>query len=72
MWLLVTDAHAAGDRADARIMLGMIEAIDEGDYAVLAQMSLALQPKYRERVGPAPTPPGSGAITDRHDSSPMA
>ena len=54
LWSVARDAHAAGDRADARIMMRMIEAIDQGDYAMLGQLGLALRAKYRERTGQAP------------------
>ncbi|MBL8733276.1 MAG: hypothetical protein JNN13_12975 [Planctomycetes bacterium] len=57
LWTVVTEAHAAGDRADARILLGMIEAIDAGDYASLPQMALALRQQYRTRIGKVPTSP---------------
>ena len=32
----------------------MIEAIDEGDYDLLRQLSLALRPHHRERIGAVP------------------
>lgn len=35
-------------------MMRMIEAIDQGDYGMLGQLSLALRAKYRERTGPVP------------------
>jgi hypothetical protein len=54
LWGIARDAHAAGDRADARIMMKMIEAIDEGDYGQLAQLSLALRSHYRDRSGRVP------------------
>jgi hypothetical protein len=54
LWLRATEAHAVGDRADSRIMLKMIEAIDDGDYGLLRQLSLALRQHYRDRVGPVP------------------
>jgi hypothetical protein len=54
LWAVARDAHAAGDRADARIMMKMIEAIDDGDYEQLAQLNLALRPRYRERSGKVP------------------
>lgn len=54
LWGLARDAHAAGDRADARILMRMIEAIDEGDYEQLAQLNLALRPHYRDRSGKVP------------------
>jgi hypothetical protein len=55
LWNVARDAHAAGDRADARILMRMIEAIDEGDYALLGQLSVALRSAYRERCGPVPS-----------------
>ena len=55
LWGIARDAHAAGDRADARIMMKMIEAIDEGDYAQLAQLNIALRQQYRDRSGRVPT-----------------
>jgi hypothetical protein len=54
LWLVATDAHAAGDRADARIMMRMIETIDEGDYANLAPLVAALRPMFRDRLGRIP------------------
>ncbi len=54
LWAIARDAHAAGDRADARIMMKMIEAIDEGDYDELVQLNLALRPHYRDRSGKVP------------------
>jgi hypothetical protein len=54
LWVLARDAHAAGDRADARILMRMIEAIDEGDYPTLGMLAQALRPGYRERIGPVP------------------
>lgn len=54
LWSVARDAHAAGDRSDARIMMRMIEAIDQGDYAMLGQLSLALRARYRDRTGPVP------------------
>ena len=54
LWLLACDAHAHGDRADARIMMKMVEAIDEGDYVLLGQIGVAIRSPYRERVGKVP------------------
>ena len=54
LWTLAREAHSLGDRQDARVMLKMIEAIDEGDYELLRQLSLALRPTHRERIGPVP------------------
>ena len=54
LWRAATDAHATGDRADARILLRMIEAIDEGDYATLGQLGQALRPAFRDRLGRVP------------------
>ena len=55
LWGIARDAHAAGDRADARIMMKMIEAIDEDDYEQVAQLNQALRPRYRDRSGKVPT-----------------
>lgn len=55
LWRAASDAHAGGDRADARIMMKMVEAIDEGDYELLGQLSLALRPNYRSHIGNLPT-----------------
>jgi hypothetical protein len=55
LWAIARDAHAAGDRADARILMKMIEAIDDGDYTQLAQLNRALRPPYRDRSGKVPT-----------------
>lgn len=55
LWRCVTEAHAAGDRADARIMMRMIEVIDEGDYATLNQHAQALRGHYRDRLGRVPS-----------------
>jgi hypothetical protein len=52
---VATDAHAAGDRADARIMMRMIETIDEGDYANLGPLMAALRPAFRDRLGRIPS-----------------
>lgn len=54
LWIAAKDAHAAGDRADARILMRMIEGIDEGDYELLLQLSQALRPGYRDRIGRVP------------------
>ena len=54
LWLVARDAHAAGDRADARILMRMIETIDDGDYEALAQLHVALRPNYRDIVGAVP------------------
>ena len=54
LWGIARDAHAAGDRADARILMKMIEAIDEGDYEQLVQLNLALRSPYRDRSGKVP------------------
>lgn len=54
LWAIARDAHAAGDRADARIVMKMIEAIDNGDYGQLPQLNLALRPPYRDRSGKVP------------------
>ena len=54
LWIAAKDAHAAGDRADARILMRMIEGIDEGDYELLVQLSQALRPGYRDRIGRVP------------------
>ncbi|HEX5053146.1 MAG TPA: hypothetical protein VFZ65_15330 [Planctomycetota bacterium] len=55
LWMIAKAAHAAGDRADARILMGMIVAIDEGDYAGLTQMTVALRATYRSLLGPVPS-----------------
>lgn len=54
VWLVARDAHASGDRADGRILLNMIEDIDEGNYAGLLMQVQALRPAYRDRVQPIP------------------
>lgn len=54
LWAAARDAHAAGDRADARILMRMIEAVDESDYDQLGPLQAALRPTYRERIGPVP------------------
>jgi hypothetical protein len=54
LWRAATAAHAAGDRADARIMLRMIESIDEGDYTTLHQLGQALRGHYRDSLGKVP------------------
>jgi hypothetical protein len=54
LWILARDAHAGGDRADARILMRMIEAIDEGDYPTLLMLGQGLRPGYRDRIGPIP------------------
>jgi hypothetical protein len=54
LWNVARDAHAAGDRADARIIMKMIESIDDGDYSQLGQLTSALRPTYRERCGAVP------------------
>jgi hypothetical protein len=47
-------AHSAADRADARILMRMVEAVDEGDILDLYQLSLALQARYLDELGPIP------------------
>ena len=54
LWIAAKDAHAAGDRADARILMRMIEGIDAGDYLLLVQLSQGLRPGYRDRIGRVP------------------
>ncbi|MEO6594399.1 MAG: hypothetical protein ABIP94_06575 [Planctomycetota bacterium] len=54
LWLIAKAAHAAGDRADARILMGMIVAIDDGDYQGLPQMTVALRVNYRSQLGKVP------------------
>lgn len=53
-WVLAQEAHSAADRADARILLRMIEVVDQGDYGALAQLVQALRAPYRERLGEIP------------------
>jgi hypothetical protein len=33
----------------------MIESIDDGDYSSLSQMTQALRPQYRDRIGKVPS-----------------
>jgi hypothetical protein len=54
LWTFACEAHAAGDRADARIIMKMIEAIDASDYELARQLCLALRPWYRDRCGEVP------------------
>lgn len=58
LWLAAKTAHAAGDRADARILLKMIEAVDADEYAALPGLVAALRPTYRERLGRVPASRG--------------
>ncbi len=51
---IVQVAHSAADRADARILMRMVELVDEGDYPGLVQMAKALQARYREQLGAIP------------------
>jgi hypothetical protein len=47
-------AHSAVDRADARILMGIIEVVGDGDLRDLSQLMLALQSKYRDQLGSLP------------------
>ena len=63
-WAIAQRAHSSADRADARILMCMVEAIDEGDYASLRQFAVALRAGYRDQLGTIPTSPrddGDGA-----------
>ena len=59
-------AHSAADRADARILMRIIEVVDHGDYPALAQLTQALQSRYRYLIEPLPTPgeqlPGAASL----------
>lgn len=55
LWLAAKAAHAAGDRADARILMKMIEAVDVDEYAALAGLAAALRAPYRDLLGRVPT-----------------
>jgi hypothetical protein len=65
LWLVACQAHAAGDRADARIILKMVEAIDGSDYVLAAQLRLALRSTYRDSCGEVPAQRGAdeGAVS---------
>ena len=63
-WYVAQNAHSAADRADARILMRMIELVDQGDYTALDQLAQALQVEYRELLGEIPEssmqdPPGA-------------
>ncbi|MBL8754711.1 MAG: hypothetical protein JNK15_15510 [Planctomycetes bacterium] len=58
LWLVACQAHAAGDRADARIILKMVEAIDGCDYVLARQLRLALRAGYRDQCGEVPAQRG--------------
>ncbi|MFK7739547.1 MAG: hypothetical protein AB8H80_04420 [Planctomycetota bacterium] len=53
-WALAQRAHSSADRADARILMTMVEAIDDGDYDGLAELVLALRSNYRQSLGDVP------------------
>lgn len=53
-WAAAQAAHAAADRADARILLRMIEFVDCGDYEALGPLVKALQEAYRQKLGSVP------------------
>jgi hypothetical protein len=55
--LAASDAHAAGDRADAQALLQMAAAIDRGDFDALQRLAARLAPKYRQLLGPVPGRP---------------
>lgn len=69
LWTIARDAHSVGDRADARILMKMIEAIDDGDYELLRQLSLALRPQYRDRSGAVPERRAQDLATDTTEAS---
>lgn len=50
-FLIAQAAHSAADRADARILMRIIEVVDDGDLRELSQLTLALQGKYRDELG---------------------
>lgn len=54
LWSEACRAHDAGDRADARVLHRMSEAIDEGDYAAVQQLAQTLREVYRTRLGTLP------------------
>jgi hypothetical protein len=58
LWQIARNAHAAGDRADARILMRMIEAIDNDDYPALPQYFPALRQNYRDVLGKLPASRG--------------
>ena len=53
-WAIAQTAHSRADRADARILMRMVEVVDEGDYGSLSQLCKALRPGYREQLGTIP------------------
>jgi hypothetical protein len=46
-WSVAENARSSSDRADARILMRMIELVDCGDYDALEPLAKALQAEYR-------------------------
>jgi len=63
---LAQHAHSETDLADARILMRIVEAVDEGDFAGLQQYTQALQGTYRQQLGPVP----SGRVREHADDLP--
>lgn len=53
-WCVAESARSSSDRADARILMRMIELVDCGDYDGLEPLAKALQAEYRELLGLVP------------------
>lgn len=54
VWRVAQNAHAVADRADARILMRMIEVVDDGDYVDLPELAKALREPYRQSIGVIP------------------
>lgn len=52
---IAQQAHSAADRADARILMSIVDAIDERDFESLPQLTQAVQAKYRSQLGDVPS-----------------
>jgi len=63
-WGVAESARSSADRADARILMRMIELVDCGDYEALEPLAQALQAEYRELLGLVPGSPEDDAVQD--------
>ena len=61
-WSVAENARSSSDRADARILMRMIELVDCGDYDALEPLAKALQAEYRTLLGIVPR-----ALEDDHE-----
>lgn len=63
-WSVAQNARSSADRADARILMRMIELVDRGDYEALETLAKALQAEYREGLGIVPAESGEDRVVD--------